>query len=61
VSQITRRIDIPLSVDFERGYADEPKAVKENAAKLLACGVVGFNIEDGLEDGSLQSVEIQCA
>ncbi len=31
VEQIVRRVDLPLSVDFERGYADTIEQVKSNA------------------------------
>lgn len=59
VKTITRRIDIPLSVDFERGYSETPQEVKENAKRLIECGAVGFNIEDGLLNGELSPIEDQ--
>lgn len=55
--KIAKRVDIPLSVDFERGYAETAEEVKENARKLLFAGAVGFNIEDGLPDGTLSSLD----
>ncbi|MDH7448470.1 isocitrate lyase/PEP mutase family protein [Aquimarina sp. 2201CG14-23] len=45
--KITQRIDIPLSVDLEKGYADNAEQVKYNARKLIKAGTVGVNIEDG--------------
>lgn len=57
VKQITQRIDIPLSVDFERGYGDTLDQIKNNALLLLSNGVVGFNIEDGRPDGTLDELE----
>lgn len=57
VEQIVRRVDLPLSVDFERGYADTIEQVKSNARKLLKCGAVGFNIEDGRSDGTLDELD----
>ncbi len=59
VETIAKRISIPLSVDFERGYSEKPEEVKENARKLLEAGAVGFNIEDGLSDGTLSSLSLQ--
>ncbi len=59
VGKIANRLDIPLSVDFERGYAETGKMVKENARRLLLAGAVGFNLEDGLTDGSLSPLDIQ--
>lgn len=59
VEQIARRIDIPLSVDFERGYGETAEQVKKNAKSLLYSGAVGFNIEDGLADGTLEDNDLQ--
>lgn len=59
VAKIARRIDIPLSVDFERGYGRTACEVKENAKKLLMAGAVGFNLEDGLPDGTLSPLDEQ--
>ena len=56
---MAQRIGIPLSVDAERGYAETPEGVKENAKKLLEAGAVGFNIEDGLPDGTLSPLDFQ--
>ncbi|MBU5675273.1 isocitrate lyase/phosphoenolpyruvate mutase family protein [Alkaliphilus sp. MSJ-5] len=56
VEQITRRIYVPLSVDFERGYGDNVAQIKDNARNLLCCGAVGFNIEDGRSDGTLDEL-----
>ncbi|WP_314066389.1 isocitrate lyase/phosphoenolpyruvate mutase family protein [uncultured Vagococcus sp.] len=53
VKQITSRIELPLSVDFERGYNESPKEVKDNARQLLQAGAVGLNIEDGLANRTI--------
>ena len=47
VRRIVRVVQVPLSVDFEAGYADEPKQVAENCRRLLDAGGVGINLEDG--------------
>lgn len=59
VEKIAKRIDIPLSVDIERGYSEINEDVKENVRRLLAAGAVGFNIEDGLHDGDVSPTDIQ--
>jgi 2-methylisocitrate lyase-like PEP mutase family enzyme len=59
VEKISNRVAIPLSVDFERGYGETGAEVKENARKLLLARAVGFNIEDGLPDGKLSSLDLQ--
>ena len=38
--------DVPVSADFERGFADEPEAVGENVRRALATGIAGLSIED---------------
>lgn len=59
VSRICRRVSIPVTVDFERGYAEEPAQIKENARRLLLSGAVGFNVEDGNPDGTMGPAERQ--
>ncbi|MDE5419200.1 isocitrate lyase/phosphoenolpyruvate mutase family protein [Labilibaculum sp. DW002] len=59
VKQITKRISIPLSVDFECGYGESVAEVKENAKKLILAGAVGINIEDGLPNGNLNDLDFQ--
>jgi 2-methylisocitrate lyase-like PEP mutase family enzyme len=44
---IARVIRVPLTVDIEAGYSDDPVAVARLVARILALGVVGINIEDG--------------
>ena len=39
-------IDIPLNVDAERLYAEEPEGVAETARLLAGTGAAGFSIED---------------
>ncbi len=43
VAQITGAVDVPLSVDVESGYGEEPARLIDG---LLAAGAVGLNIED---------------
>ena len=47
VTEIARVIRLPLSVDMEAGYADEPGAIADNAQALASAGAVGINLEDG--------------
>lgn len=61
VGKIANRLSIPLSVDFERGYSEDSTEIKENAKRLLYAGAVGFNIEDGLADGTLSPLDKQIA
>ena len=59
VEKIAKRVDIPLSVDIERGYSEINEEIKENARKLLFAGAVGFNIEDGLPNGNVSPLHTQ--
>lgn len=43
---------IPVSVDFEAGYAEDPKQAAKYVKQLTDIGVVGINLEDGIvKDG----------
>lgn len=57
VKAINDRVDIPLSVDFERGFGDSPQEIKNSVRRVLEAGAVGINIEDSREDGSLIDIE----
>lgn len=43
VCQVTR---LPVSADFEHGFADDPKTCAENVLRAAEAGVVGASIED---------------
>jgi 2-methylisocitrate lyase-like PEP mutase family enzyme len=47
IRQIARVVEVPLSVDAEGGYSDDPAVVQDNLARLIDAGAVGFNLEDG--------------
>jgi 2-methylisocitrate lyase-like PEP mutase family enzyme len=47
VESIARVIQVPLSVDMEGGYSDEPAQVEDAVARIAAAGAVGINLEDG--------------
>ena len=56
VEAIARVAHVPLSVDLEGGYADEPAAVGDVVAQVVDAGAVGINLEDGS-----RTVELLCA
>jgi len=43
---IVSNTNLPVSVDFEDGYSNDPKGVAANILKLVATGVAGCSIED---------------
>lgn len=46
VRRISAVTFLPLSVDLEAGYADDPQHIADNIRALVALGVVGINLED---------------
>ncbi|MGY0556624.1 MULTISPECIES: isocitrate lyase/PEP mutase family protein [unclassified Lysobacter] len=59
VASIARVIGVPLSVDFEDGYANDPATVADHASRVIDAGVVGINIEDGVDDPDLLVAKIE--
>lgn len=55
------RLGVPLSVDLEDGYAEEPVRVADLVAELADLGVAGVNLEDGLPGGGLRPVQQHAA
>lgn len=49
--RIAETAGVPLTVDFEGGYAVEPEAVADNVRALIATGAVGLNFEDQVVGG----------
>ena len=55
---IARVIRVPLTLDIEAGYSDDPEAVGRLAGQLIEAGVVGINLEDGSEPPDLLAAKI---
>ncbi|HEY0414359.1 MAG TPA: isocitrate lyase/phosphoenolpyruvate mutase family protein [Allosphingosinicella sp.] len=61
-ARIVAAVDLPVTIDFEGGYAVAPEAVAANAARLAATGAIGCNFEDQAIGGEgLHPVELQAA
>ena len=45
-AELVAAVDVPVSVDFEDGFASQPEAVAANVDRLIGTGVAGFSIED---------------
>jgi 2-methylisocitrate lyase-like PEP mutase family enzyme len=58
-ARIARVLTVPLSIDMENGYSDEPKAVAEHVNRLIDLGIAGINIEDGLDSADLLASKIE--
>jgi 2-methylisocitrate lyase-like PEP mutase family enzyme len=50
-ARIVRGVDLPVTLDFEGGYAVEPERLAANFGLALATGVVGCNFEDRVVGG----------
>ncbi len=50
--------DLPVSIDMEAGYSDDPSMVADLARQIVAAGVVGVNIEDGAGSPDLMATKI---
>lgn len=49
---IAAATDLPLSVDFEGGYAVAPAEVAANVGRIIDAGAVGINFEDQVVGGA---------
>ena len=58
--RIVESTELPVTVDFEKGYADSTEQLKANILALIETGAIGLNIEDslGTEEGELWSVTV---
>ncbi len=56
---ITPRLQVPVTVDIEGGYSDDPAEVAELAAELAEVGVAGLNLEDATATRGLRTAPDQ--
>ena len=62
VERIVASISVPLSVDFEGGYAVDAANITANTARLIKAGAIGVNFEDQIIGGpGLYSIATQSA
>jgi 2-methylisocitrate lyase-like PEP mutase family enzyme len=45
---VSSAVELPVSVDFEKGYAADAAGVEANVARLIEAGAAGINIEDSI-------------
>jgi 2-methylisocitrate lyase-like PEP mutase family enzyme len=61
LQRITASVDLPVSLDFEGGYAVERDELGKNIAQVINAGAIGINFEDRVVKGEgLYPVEQQC-
>jgi 2-methylisocitrate lyase-like PEP mutase family enzyme len=65
--RVAEAVELPVTIDFEGGYAVAPEALAANMARLAATGAIGCNFEDqviggeGLHPAQLQAARIGAA
>ncbi|MFG0258526.1 MAG: isocitrate lyase/phosphoenolpyruvate mutase family protein [Phycisphaerales bacterium JB043] len=59
ISDIVRSTRLPVSADFQAGYADTPEGVATNVRRCFQTGVAGLSIEDatGIHESPLYDLE----
>ncbi len=51
LERIASAVDLPVSLDFEGGYAREQDRLAENIKKVIEAGAIGINFEDRIVSG----------
>ena len=60
IRRIVDAVDVPVTLDFEGGYAESPGDLKSNINRVIEAGAVGINFEDQIVGGEgLYSIEQQ--
>ena len=58
--RIVEAVDLPVTIDFEGGYAVEPDETARNVARLAATGAIGCNFEDQVVGGvGMHDIDLQ--
>jgi 2-methylisocitrate lyase-like PEP mutase family enzyme len=62
IRRIAGSVDLPVTLDFEGGYAESPDELKANITRVIQAGAIGINFEDQVVGGEgLYSIERQSA
>jgi 2-methylisocitrate lyase-like PEP mutase family enzyme len=58
VATLVQAVDVPVSVDSERCFADDPAGVAVTAERIAETGAAGLSIEDYLPGSGIEPVEV---
>jgi methylisocitrate lyase len=58
---IARSVEVPVSADFEGGFAVEPESVAANVAMAATTGISGLSIEDSTGDPAAPLIDASLA
>jgi 2-methylisocitrate lyase-like PEP mutase family enzyme len=62
IKRIADSVAIPVTLDFETGYATDLAGLKDNIRNVIAAGAIGINLEDRIIGADkLQTIEDQSA
>lgn len=60
IERIVKAVNVPVTLDFEGGYATDLDTLKANARRVIETGAVGINFEDQVVGGEgLYSADVQ--
>jgi 2-methylisocitrate lyase-like PEP mutase family enzyme len=59
VRSIVDAVRVPVTIDVEAGYADDPWAVVERLKPVIHAGIAGINIEDGADTPNILAKKIE--
>lgn len=51
IRRIAGAVDLPVTLDFEGGYAESPEDLRTNIGRVIDAGAVGINFEDQVVGG----------
>lgn len=61
LERIVGAVGVPVTLDFEGGYADRDSELGANIKRVIEAGAIGINFEDRVVQGEgLYSIEQQC-
>lgn len=55
-ARVVNAVPLPVTIDFEGGYAVDPAAAAANVAALAATGAIGCNLEDQVIGGATRAL-----
>ena len=62
IKRIAGSVALPVTLDFETGYATDLQGLKENIRNVIAAGAIGINFEDRIIGaGGLHTIDDQSA
>lgn len=60
-AEIAAATDVPVNVDYEGGYADDPAGVAESVRLCCETGIAGLSIEDSTQDPNIPLYDFDLA